>query len=355
MPWVFPPTDYTYSFVESNAALREQMNRCREYTTYKTVGSQYRSLVVPVNQCFAPHEETDELGAVDGIITAVGPRNILSLKDSLATTTAPVLCFENDASVPSTLAVMTGHDNFYFAIPDVITSNTAPDRLLRENPLNIVTEDGVCFADEGASALGGLCTYVSPAELHRQWLAKLYIHNTPHCIAAYLGSLCGVAYLHEALQNRGVVEVVAGAMSEMERLLVERFRLDAAFVGWYRDKEMRRFGNTLLFDPISRVAREPFRKLAPNDRLVGAGQMCLSAGIVPSNVLVGIMAAFCYENPNDPDSHIRLLMSSLDRSDFLRIVVGLNTGEALFSLLCQMWDQNLEKLRSIKSCQIPSL
>ena len=34
------------------------------------------------------------------------------------------------------------------------------------------------------------------------------------------------------------------------------------------EKEINRFANKLLFDPISRVAREPIRKLSPNNRII---------------------------------------------------------------------------------------
>jgi hypothetical protein len=74
-----------------------------------------------------------------------------------------------------------------FAIPDVITSNTAPGELLARDPLAIVTEDGICYIDEGVSQVGGLGSYVSQRELEKQWLAKLYLHNTPHALQPISG------------------------------------------------------------------------------------------------------------------------------------------------------------------------
>ena len=48
----------------------------------------------------------------------------------------------------------------------------------------------------------------SQDEIKKQWAAKLYIHNTPHCIAAYLGSLCGKKYLHEGMSVTSVNSIV---------------------------------------------------------------------------------------------------------------------------------------------------
>ena len=281
------------------------------------------------------------------IFTAVGPRNVLSLKDSLTGLEMPVICCENDSSLPALMASATGNANFVFAIPDVITSCTASNEMLVKDPLSIITEDGVCFIDDRVSHLGGNCKYVSAAELSKQWLAKLYIHNTPHCIAAYLGAFLGVTYLHESMQYSTAAAVVAGAMHEMERMLIEKYAVEESFVRWYGGKELQRFCNTLLHDPIRRVAREPFRKLALKERLIGSAGLALGCGIVPTNIILGIMAAFLYDNDSDPDYNIAFLRRSLSPVDFLNIIIRLRPDEALFEIMLTNWERNLRQLGSL--------
>jgi mannitol-1-phosphate 5-dehydrogenase len=347
MPWVFPPDAYEYWYVESNGQLRQALNDRREFWSFRTANGAYERVLVPVEHCFTPGEEKGEMHIFDAVLTAVGPRNIVALKESLLDTDLPVVCCENDSAVSEMLSSITHNPNVVFAIPDVITSNTAPAHLLQEDPLAIVTEDGICLVDERAAGLGGVCVYVDAAELRKQWLAKLYIHNTPHCIAAYLGSLLRVIYLHESMQDPAAEEIVAGAMAEMEKMLLVRYGLPEAFLNWYAAKEIQRFRNVMLYDPVSRVAREPFRKLAPNERLIGAAELCISSGIVPNRILLGIMAAFCYQNGRDPDSNIQYLTRSLDPADFLKIIIRLRPGEALFELLLQRWEENLVTLGRI--------
>ena len=65
----------------------------------------------------------------DGIITAVGPRSVLSLKDNFTVNHCPIILFENDITLVDTLRKLTGNKRIYFGIPDVITSNTAPKQL----------------------------------------------------------------------------------------------------------------------------------------------------------------------------------------------------------------------------------
>ena len=131
-------------------------------------------------------------------------------------------------------------------------------------------------------------------------------------------------------------------------VLLNHFKLDQKFVNSYAEKELQRFGNLLLYDPVSSVAREPFRKLALNERLIGAAELCLGSGIIPEFIMLGIMSAFYYDNPNDNDSNIQYLIHSLEPRDFLSIVMKLNVNEALVTLLCDRWDKNLETIMNLK-------
>lgn len=350
IPWIFPPEQYEYLYVETNPTLRRLLQERGVFTTYMTtVDGRYHERTVNVKSCLAPGQEGGWLGEVDAIITAVGPRNFAALRERLAGIKIPIVCCENDATLTEQMRKWTGNKNIVFAVPDVITSNTASKELLAQDPLAIITENGTCFIDAAMTPhLSGECQYVDERELARQWLAKLYVHNTPHCIAAYLGSLIGVQYLHQAMEHSGVAAVVGGAMNEMVAMLHTHKGMPKSFLTFYRDKELARFGNRLLFDPIERVAREPFRKLEPKERLLGAAQLCLAAGVVPDNILVGVVAAFYFDRVDDSDSHIRYLRRSMSPEDFLRTVFKLHEGEALFILLVGRWSRILKQLEELK-------
>lgn len=349
LPRVFTPGEFEFYFVETNPTIREILNRQKSYTSYMTVDGEYKVEKIPVLKCFDIGEELEQLKMVDGIFVAVGPRNFLALRNQFSGVDIPIICFENDSSLPGLMRKATGNENVVFGIPDVITSNSAPPEFQAKDPLSIVTENGTCFVDQKANSIGGNCRYVDEEELQKQWLAKLYIHNTPHCVAAYLGGVLGVRYVHEAMSEPKVYGLVESVMLEMRQMLRQKYSLDDGFLDFYSRKELRRFRNVLLFDPVSRVGREPFRKLAPNERLIGAAQLCLSCGIVPTNLLTGIMAAFCFENDSDPDSYIRHLMKALSPEEFLRIIIGLGPEEALFNLMIEEWEHNLKTITEIRN------
>jgi mannitol-1-phosphate/altronate dehydrogenase len=248
---------------------------------------------------------------------------------------------ENEPESVTIAKNVVNHNAVYFAVPDVITSNTAPKNFLAIDPLAIITENGTQFIEEGSLALHGEMTFMSREELLlTQWTPKLYLHNTPHCIIAYLGALMGVTYVHEAMESPKAAGLVEGAMNEMLQALKLRWDISHDFLDWYAVKELARFKSKLLFDPVSRVAREPLRKLELHGRLIGAAQMCLTLGVLPHFLLKGIVGALMFEDSNDLDHHIGLMRESMDIQDFNRYVLGLRPGEPLDLML-------REKLNSI--------
>jgi mannitol-1-phosphate 5-dehydrogenase len=62
---------------------------------------------------------------------------------------------------------------------------------------------------------------------------------------------------------------------------------------------LARFANRVLADPVLRLGRDPLRKLAPDDRLVGAARTAEAAGSVPENLAWGIAAALAFDAPED--------------------------------------------------------
>ena len=69
------------------------------------------------------------------------------------------------------------------------------------------------------------------------------------------------------MESTKIKDIVENAMIEVKLMLKNKYNIEEDFLDYYANKELQRFSNNLLCDPISRVAREPFRKLAKNERL----------------------------------------------------------------------------------------
>jgi len=96
---------------------------------------------------------------------------------------------------------------------------------------------------------------------------------------------------------------------------------------------LTRFGNLVLGDTILRLGRDPIRKLARTDRLVGAALNALAEGVTPTHLTTGIAAALAFNHPGDPiaaELQARLHGYGLART--LSDICELAPGEPLFDL-----------------------
>lgn len=349
LPWTLDCTQHDLVFVDSNPSIVERMNASRAYTTYRVHADVYQQMQVPVLAAYTPENFriTDHADAV-ACFFSVGPRNVAKAAQLMVGSRLPLILCENDPETVTVARRVVGHAAVYFAVPDVITSNTAPQHLLAQDPLSITTENGVLYIEAGAQGLHGDLHFISREELLRiQWTPKLFLHNTPHCIAAYLGSLIVATYVHEAMQHEQVARIVEGAMAEMLQALKLQWDIPHDFLDWYADKELARFRCKLLFDPVARVAREPLRKLELHGRLIGAAQMCLTLGVLPQNLLKGIVGAILFEDVNDPDHHIALMREAMSPPDFNRYVLGLRPGEPLDLMLRDHFERLSDELSEL--------
>jgi mannitol-1-phosphate 5-dehydrogenase len=130
---------------------------------------------------------------------------------------------------------------------------------------------------------------------------KLFTLNLTHAALAYLGYLKGYDYVHEPFGDRQLNPIIEGAMDEISEALLKKYDRD---LDRGQQKEIIkdtkiRFGNPLLLDQVTRVARDPLRKLGPKDRLVGSAGLCAEQGIFPENISNVCGAALNYDYKDD--------------------------------------------------------
>jgi len=349
LPLVLNNDKYNFVFIDQNLKILNLLKKKKYYFSYKIKNNLYVKKKIIIKSAFHINELTQlKLKNLSLCFVCIGPRNIKDIIFFLKTINTPIIVCENDPETVNEIKKKIKNKKVFFAVPDVITSNTSPKKLLKKDQLSIVSEDGELYVEKGPKIYGEI-KFLSRKDLLKiQWTAKLYLHNTPHCIAAYLGSIINVKYIHNAMKNQFVRKIVEGSMNEMLKTLKLNWDISHNFLEWYAQKEINRFKNTLLFDPISRVAREPLRKLQINGRLIGAAQLCLYNGVFPNNILKGVVSAFMFENHQDADNHIELLQNSMSPEHFNQYILGLRTGEPLDLLLKDKLDQIRNELILLK-------
>ena len=344
LPWALD--GFEIDFFDASHELTSRMMTNGGYRSFMSIeGTLHERLVTPT-------AATSELGELelseyDIAFVSVGPRNVSRLPTEMSGLSCPVYSLENDPASVSELAERYDLPRVFFGVPDVITSSTASPEHLGSDPLSLHTEDGVLYLEDSSEVAEDLQGQLASVEwtpverLRREWDAKLYLHNTPHCVAAYLGYLAGCTYLHEGFANPFIRRTVEGVIEEMLLGLKMSTTHDHDFMELYALKELRRFSNPLLYDPITRVAREPLRKLQPSGRLTGALKLLMLSGVAPTNLMVGIAAALKYDDPRDTDYPFIRLVDDFGIPAFLKYHLSIEPG----SLECRFIERNLEPAR----------
>jgi mannitol-1-phosphate 5-dehydrogenase len=169
---------------------------------------------------------------------------------------------------------------------------------------------------------------------------KLYIHNCGHALLGYLGHLRGHAFGYEALEDPKIRSLFETALTESVAGIVTAYVVEPAWLEAHIRDLTRRFGNRSLADPIFRLARDPLRKLGPDDRLVGAARLAEGAGVLPDALSWGIAAGYCFDHPEDPlavELQGRLVSKGFDA--VLADVSGIDAGEPLALMVSERYRQ----------------
>ena len=160
---------------------------------------------------------------------------------------------------------------------------------------------------------------------------KIFTHNVGHATLAYLGYLRGHTYIHETFDDDFVRSVFDGALDETTEALLRRYPDDLDRAGHMEiRKDVRvRFGNPLLKDEITRVARDPIRKLGRDDRIIGAAELCRSQGIDPDHIATLCAAALRYDCAEDRHAtRLQAMIRQMGVAETLRQVSGIDpSGE----------------------------
>ncbi len=210
----------------------------------------------------------------------------------------------------------------------------------REDPLLIVVEpykrlpvDEQGFVGEIPSIVG-----MEPRWNFQAYVDdKLFTHNCGHAVAAYLGYLRGHDSMHQAMCDDKVRSATLAALAETGEALTKMYGVDPVEHQAHIDDLIERIGNIALGDQVSRVGRDPVRKLGPEDRLVGAAKFTLDQGVFPENVCRGIAAGLLFNPPDDPTApRVQDIISSSGFEGALFEVCGLNDTHVLTKKILEL-------------------
>ena len=206
----------------------------------------------------------------------------------------------------------------------------ADPTLIVAEPYKVLPVDRGAFAGPVPQVVG--MHAVSPFAAYTD--RKLYIHNAGHAMLGYLGYRRGYQYGYEALADAKVYALLSQALNESGRALTAEHHMDAVALSENVQYLLDRFANRALGDPISRLARDPMRKLAPGDRLVGAARLAQKHAIVPQGLAWGIAAGLAFDDADDPHAvELQAIVKNEGFDKALEKVCGIRPDEPLAGLV----------------------
>lgn len=217
-----------------------------------------------------------------------------------------------------------------------------PQDALNEDPLQLFAEpydtlivDRLGFRRE-VPALAGL----KPVNNITAWVdRKLFLHNMSHAALAYLGYQANPAliYCWQAMELPAVVDAVRAALLQSAAALNRAYPDDLSQeeLAAHADDLLNRYRNRALGDTLHRVGRDLGRKLAREDRLIGACLLAAKHGLPFDSLVPPIRAALKFAAPDEQgrvgEADQRILQAVAERGPraVLCEIAGLDAGQSM--------------------------
>ena len=217
-----------------------------------------------------------------------------------------------------------------------------PQDALNEDPLQLFAEpydtlivDRLGFRRE-VPALAGL----KPVNNITAWVdRKLFLHNMSHAALAYLGYQANpeLIYCWQAMEPPAVVDAVRAALLQSAAALNRAYPDDLPHeeLSAHADDLLDRYRNRALGDTLHRVGRDLGRKLAREDRLIGACLLAAKHGLPFDSLVPPIRAALKFAAPDEQgrvgEADQRILQAVAERGPraVLCEIAGLDAGQSM--------------------------
>lgn len=228
--------------------------------------------------------------------------------------------------------------------------NAAVDRIVpdqnQENPLDVLVEPFFEWAVDKKGVKGG-----TPAvdgihftdDLDAYIERKLFTVNTGHALAAYAGYRAGRETVHEALNDPAVLADVKAGLQDTGRLICEKHGFNHDEHQAYIDKILSRFTNPFIVDKVTRVARQPIKKLGGNERLISPARQLTDMDITPDSLIKGIVAALKYDYAEDAEAVT--LQENIAAHGIAQVfcdISGLDEDDALVTSVVESYEKSTD-------------
>ena len=314
-----------FTFVEKFDSLVDLINERKEYTV-NILGNSDKNCVVK-NVKALGFSDKDEIAKTiadaDAVFNAVGGKNLGEIVPFLTAGIEEkakkggylnIVTCENWKQPANILRegiaeIISEDAKEYFennvGITEAVIMRSAIEsdaELLKKDPL-IVNVQNFWELPVDSSRLKGELPKIEGLKLIAEFTGflerKFYTYNAANGTTSYLGALFGYEKIADAAHDERILKILDGVYQETAKALSlkHNFPLDEQLAFTLTSKN--KLQDYTIVDFIERNARDPLRKLGPDDRLVGSARLVDSYGIKPENLCTAIAAAIYYKSEGD--------------------------------------------------------
>ena len=316
-----------FFFIEKDANLVAMLESKKKYTIHIMGHPEKDYIVTNFKSYNADNEESFllPLSRADLILTSVGGQNLLAISDSIAKAIqmryhanlkepANIITCENwidpakklkSAVLANLPAELHTYVESKIGFSEAVVLRSATDLepgKLEVDPLAVNVQDyWTLYID--AATIKNHIPRIEGFELKKDFsgmlIRKLYTYNAANGTISYLGNLKGYKRIDQAIMDQEILDILMKVYDETTNALSREFNISYKEQYAFAMMSLAKLQSKEIVDFISRNARDPIRKLGPEDRLVGPSLIALKYGIIPEGLATAIAAAIFYENDQD--------------------------------------------------------
>lgn len=318
-------SNYELTFADVNKGLIDTLNSQKSYTLHIMERDGESQTITSFNAVEIGSEEFFErFTDADIVTTAVSMKVLPELASTIAAalqrrrinnckSTLNIICCENGVRATSQLKnYVTQHldaDTERWCSEMVGFADCAVDRIVPiatfDNALDVGVERYCEWCIDRGQIVGTLPNIVGvnfTDNLEATIERKLYTVNSAHCATAYLGAIKGYKFIHQAVTDPTIRQIIEQVVTESSAALCAKFGFDADSQQLYAQSVLRRFENPYLGDTVARVARDPKRKLSPTLYFAYPVALALKYSLSTDALATAVAAAMHYRSEDDIQS-----------------------------------------------------
>lgn len=335
----------TITFFDASQGMVEKLNEKKEYTIH-VLGSEDLNVEMKDVQAYLFHDVNEVAkcwAKADFIFTACGGKNMKNVGETLAQ--AFQLMVKEKSVHTSNIVTCENWIDPAKDLKEAILGNlTTDERELFEKQVGVSESVIMCTgtgAPDPSKVTNDMDTWVQnlrylPIDRDRilgtvpQWdyiefvnafgdllKQKIYTNNTSVATVSYLGKLKGLTYVADSANDPEIEPILDQVYEEINVALIKGMGINEESQLKFSKTAKAKYTDRAIVDVVTRIARDPIRKLGPEDRFIGPMSIALKAGIKPKAIALGAAGALYFENPEDEDAKKLTFMRKTKGIDYV--------------------------------------